>query len=209
MFIRGKGAVRAVAVVLVITLFHVYVLADATRPNLNTGTSPAPAGVIFGKLSLPGNQVMIVNGNSVGTGTTIFSGSQLQTPADTEAAVQLGAAGYLDIAPDSMLTVAFDKASVDVRVTKGSAVLSTNAGVKGTVTNADGSVENSDPASASSIIGGATTGKATRAAAKLSKEEKAALIIIPSIIAVIIIILIVNDDDNDDNVSPGSPNRLT
>lgn len=203
MSIRGNQAVRFVAAFLIITLFQVYVLANATRPNISSGT---PAGMVYGKLSLPESKVALVNGNSAGTGTTIFSGSQLQTPADTEAAVQLGAAGYLDIAPDSNLTVTFDKTSVDVRVTKGSVALSTNAGVKGTVTNADGTVETSNSASATSIIGRATVGKAARAAG-LSNEEKAALIIIPSVIAAIILIVVLRDDD-DDNLSPGSPNRL-
>ena len=212
MFIRNKQAVRAVAALLIITLFQVYVLADATRPNIKAGATTGvatPADMIFGKLSLPGNRVMLVNGNSASSGTTILSGSQLQTPAETEATVQLGSAGHLDIAPDSILTVTFDKASIDVRVTKGSAVLSSNAGVTGTVTNADGKVESSDPASAASIIGGATAGKATRAAAALSSEEKAALIIIPIIIAAILVAVAASDDGgDDDNLSPGSPNNL-
>jgi hypothetical protein len=205
MSIRGKHATRAVATFLIITLFQVYVLANATRPNIN---SSAPhAGMIYGKLSLPGSKLMLINGNSVGTGTTVFSGSQLQTPADTEAAVQLGAVGYLDIAPDTNLTVTFDKTSVDVRVTKGSAVLSTDAGVKGTVTRADGTVETSNPASANSILGRMSVGKAARAA-DLSDEEKAALIIIPAVIAAIIIFVVVKgDDEADDNVSLSNPNR--
>lgn len=206
MSIRAKQVVRPVAVLLIITLFQVSVLASATRPNVNTGTT-APAGMVFGKLNLPGNQVILVNGNSAGSGTTIFSGSQLQTPAETQAGLQLGSAGHLDIAPDSIVTATFDQASIDVRVTKGSAVLSTNAGVKGTVTHADGKVETSNPASATSVIGGANGEKSTRSAL-LSKEEKAALIIIPAIIATIIIILILRDDDDDDNLSPGSPNKL-
>ena len=144
MFIRNKQAVRAVAALLIITLFQVYVLADATRPNVKASATTGArttADMIFGKLSLPGSRVMLVNGNSASSGTTILSGSQLQTPAETEATVQLGSAGHLDIAPDSILTVTFDKASIDVRVTKGSVVLSSNAGVTGTVTNVDGKAE--------------------------------------------------------------------
>ncbi|MGB7922401.1 MAG: hypothetical protein WCF57_04075 [Pyrinomonadaceae bacterium] len=201
---RGKQAARGVATFLIITLFQTYVLANSTRPNINPGTPPA--ALVYGKLSLPANKAILVNGNSVNAGTTIFSGSQLQTPADTEAAVQLGDAGQLDIAPDSALTVTFNKTSVDVRVTKGSVALSTNAGVKGTVTNADGTVETSNPATASSIIGGMNVGKAARAAA-LSKEEKAALIIIPIAIAAIIIFVVARDDDDDD-ISSSNPNRL-
>lgn len=211
MFIRNKQAIRAVAALLIITLLQVYVLADATRPNIKASATTGavtPADMIFGKLSLPGSRVMLVNGNSASSGTTILSGSQLQTPADTEAAVQLGSAGHLDIAPDSILTVTFDKASVDVRVTKGSALLRANAGVTGTVTNADGKAESSNPASATSIIGGATAGRATRAAAEMSGEEKAALIIIPIIIAAILVAVAASNKSDDDNLSPGSPNNL-
>src|SRR2546423_10488534 len=115
---RGKQFARAVAAFLIIVLFQVYVLADATRPTVASGTT-VPASMVFGKLSLPGSRLILLNGNSVGSGTTIFSGAQLQTPEDTEATVLLGAVGHLDIAPNSNLTITFDKASVDVMVMAG------------------------------------------------------------------------------------------
>jgi hypothetical protein len=181
-----------VAASLIITLFQVYVMADAVRPN----SSAEPSSMVFGKLSLPGSRTILVNGNSATSGTTIFSGAQLQTPEGTEATVLLGPAGHLYIAPNSELTLTFDKGSVDVLVRAGNAVLSTNAGVAGTVRSADGKVISSDPANS-----GAIAGKPARPASSTSTEEKAALIIIPIVIAAIIVAVAVSNNDND-NVSP-------
>jgi hypothetical protein len=209
---RSRQAARAVAAFLIIALFQVYVLADATRPIVASSTtlSAVPANMIFGKLSLHGSRLILVNGNSVGSGTTIFSGAQLQTPEDTEATVLLGTVGHLDIAPNSNLTVTFDEASVDVMVMAGHAVLSTNAGVTGTVRNADGKVErSSNPANATSVVGLAPIGSTTRAtAAAATKEEKLSLIIIPLLIAAVIVAVAVNNGGNNDNVSASTPTNL-
>jgi hypothetical protein len=194
---RSQQVGRMVAAFLVITLFQVYVLADAVRPN----ASAEPAGLVYGKLSLPGNRAILINGNNATSGTTILSGAQLQTPEGTEATVLLGPAGHLYIAPNSELTLTFDKTSVDVLVRKGNAVLSTNAGVAGTVRDADGKVLSTvDPANT-----GATAGKPASAAAKTTTEEKAALIIIPIVIAAIIVAVAASNGNDNENVSPTTP----
>ena len=192
---RSQQGARMVAALLVITLFQVYVLADAVRPN---ASAAEPASMVYGKLSLPGNRAILVNGNNVTSGTTIFSGAQLQTPEGTEATVLLGPAGHLYIAPNSELTLTFDKGSVDVLVRAGNAVLSTNAGVAGTVRGADGKVlDSGDP-----VGGGATAGKPAGAASSTTTEEKAALIIIPIVIAAIIVAVVASNRNDNENVSP-------
>jgi hypothetical protein len=194
----SRHGMRAIAVLLIISLSQIYVLANAGT----TAATSAPTALVFGRLNLSGNKLILVNGNEADTGMTIFSGAQLQTPEAVEATVQLGPAGHLDIAANSSLTLKFDSSSVDVYVTAGSALLSTNAGFTGTITTADGKVERSDPSTAS-VIGGVPVGAASRAAAKLTKEEKAAFIIIPIAIAAIIILVAASNDSDDDNVSPG------
>jgi hypothetical protein len=203
---QGKQAARAVAAFLIIAVVQVYVLADATRPAATSDatTSAEPASMIFGKLSLPGSRLVLVNGNHVGSGTTIFSGAQLQTPEATEATVLLGSIGHLEIAPNSNLTITFDKESVDVLVVAGNAVLSTNAGITGTVRSPDGKVERSNPATAVSVVSLRPVGKPTRAA-DTTTEEKASLIIIPIIIAALIIAFASKGGGNDDNLSASAP----
>jgi hypothetical protein len=168
--------------------------------------------MILGKLDLPGSRRVLVNGNSAESGTTIFSGAQLQTPEDTEAAVLLGSIGRVDIAPNSKLTLTFDTASVDVLVLTGNAVLSTNAGVTGAVRSADGKLMNSSPASAVAVVGLPPAGSSTRAAAaSTTTEEKLSFIIIPIVIAAVIIAVAVNnggDDETPNNVSPSTPPSL-
>lgn len=205
---RSRQAARTVAAFLIIVLFQVYVLADATRPTVASGTT-VPASMIFGKLSLPGSRLILLNGNSVGSGMTIFSGAQLQTPEGTEATVLLGTVGHLEIAPNSNLTITFDKASVEVTVMAGHAVLSTNAGVTGTVRSADGKVErSSNSANATSALGLAPVRSTTRAAASTTTEEKLSFIIIPLVIAAIIIAVAVNNGSNNDNMSASAPTNL-
>jgi hypothetical protein len=199
---RSKQAARVLAAFLIIALVQVYVLADAIRPV--AASDATAASMIFGKLSLPGSRLMLVNGNNASSGTTIFSGAQLQTPEATEATVLLGSIGQLDIAPNSNLTLTFDKESVDVLVLAGNAALSTNAGVTGTVRSLDGKVERGNPATALAVVGLPPVGKAARAA-KTSNEEKAAFIIIPIVIAAILIAVAANNGGNNDNLSPNSP----
>jgi hypothetical protein len=212
----SRQAARTVAAFLIIALLQVYVLADATRPIDNTadasGTQPRaePSSMIFGKLDLPGSRRVFVNGNSAESGTTIFSGAQLQTPADTEATVLLGSIGRVDIAPNSKLTLTFDKAGVDVLVLTGNAVLSTNAGIAGAVRSADGKLMSSSPTSAVAVVGLPPAGSSTRAAAaSTTTEEKLSFIIIPIVIAAVIIAVAVNNGGDDDtNVSQSAPQNL-
>lgn len=137
---------RAITVMLVVCILQVYVLADATRPNAArslASTNPALSGLSLGRLTINGNQPILVNGNSANSGTTIFSGSQLQTPAGVDASVQLGAAGRLYLMPNTNLTVNFDNGSVDVKVTAGKAFVSPSTGVKSSLTTPDGNTTTS------------------------------------------------------------------
>lgn len=203
----NKHFARMAAAFLIIALLQVYVLADATRPGAATTSAAESASVLYGKLDLPGSRLIYVNGNSVASGTTIFSGAQLQTPADTEATILLESVGQVYVAPDSKLTLTFDRTSVDVTVESGNAVLSTKEGVNGTVRSADGKVLSSSGSSTAGAVVGLPPAAASTsaAAAALSKEEKLAFIIIPVVIAAIIVAVAVNNDDDNDNVSPSAP----
>jgi hypothetical protein len=137
----SRKGFRAITALVVVCMLQVYVLADATRPISPQNIAPnnsALSGLILGRLTIPANQPILVNGNSANSGTTIFSGSQLQTPEGIEASVQLGPAGKLFLQPNTNLTVTFDKESIDVKVAAGKAFVTPNLGVKSSITTPDG-----------------------------------------------------------------------
>lgn len=144
----SRKAFRVFCALLAICIFQVYVMADATRPNVATA-NPTMNGLILGRLMIGESQTILVNGNNANSGTTILSGSQIQTPDGVEATVQLGSAGKLYIQPNSDLVVTFDSQSVEVKLASGDAFVAANAGVKSSVTTPDGktAVSSGDPGS--------------------------------------------------------------
>lgn len=136
-----RKPLRIISVVAAVCVFQVYVLAGATTPNVvatNPNATSNANGLMLGRLMLAGTESILVNGNSANSGTTILSGSQLQTPDGVEATVQLGSAGKLYIEPNTSLTVTFDKTNIDVKVAAGNAFVAASAGVVSSVTTPDG-----------------------------------------------------------------------
>jgi hypothetical protein len=142
---------------------------------------------------------MYVNGNQAGSGTTVFSGMRLQTPAGVDAVVQLGALGHLAIEPNTDLLLDFSTGRVEVKVASGDVTLATNDGVNGALTTADGRTLRSENAKAAVLT--SANGVTTPAARRLSGKQKAA-IIIPIVAAIVIIAIVVADDDDE---SPSNP----
>ena len=136
----SRKTLKMISVVAALCLFQVYVLAGATTPN-----ATAANGLMLGRLMLAESASILVNGNSANSGTTILSGSQLQTPGNVEATVQLGSAGTLYIQPSTNLTVTFDQTNVNVKVAAGSAFVAANAGVRSSVTMPDGKTTAGEP----------------------------------------------------------------
>lgn len=130
---QSSKLLKVIAVSLVICVMQVYVMTNPAASAQSATTS-----IVLGKLILSGNQTILVNGNSASTGTTILSGSQLQTPDGVRGSVQLGEAGRLSLEANTNLTVTFDSSNVDVKVLQGNAFLAAYPGVKGTVTTPDG-----------------------------------------------------------------------
>jgi hypothetical protein len=117
---KHTTAVKSIALLLMLSLAQVYVLAN-------------PSHALFGRLVANSDSVIIVNGNEARTGTTVFSGASLRTPAGVAASVQLGSLGVLDISPGTTLNLSFDEGSVAVDVSTGQAFLVTAEGISGSV----------------------------------------------------------------------------
>lgn len=143
---KYSAAFKLTALVLVLSIGQLYVLADSGR-------------ALFGQLATSGNSIITVNNQEASSGTTILSGAQLQTPLKVTASVLLNSLGRVEMEPETSLALNFSRTSVDVVVTKGAARLTTNKGIKGSITF-DGKTELTDPAKDSSTAsGGASTPK--------------------------------------------------
>jgi hypothetical protein len=188
---------RVLALLLTFVMFNVCVLfsAGTTRAASNTGEVTSNK-LLVGRLAVAERQSIYVNGNEAGAGTSIFSGMRLQAPEGVNAAVQLGSLGRLTIEPNTDLTLDFTSSNVEVKVTSGEATLTTNTGISGTLTTADGNVLRSDGAKTATLMSKNSGARA------LTKNQKAAAIILPIVAAVIIIAIVVAQDDDE---SPSNP----
>lgn len=185
---------RAIALLLTFALLSVSFLMGTTTSRASTNSSL----LLVGRLALAGEQSMYVNGNQAGSGTTVFSGMRLQTPAGVDAVVQLGALGHLNMEPNTDLLLDFSTGRVEVKVATGDVTLATNDGVNGALTTADGRMLRSEGAKAAVLM---SANGAVPAARRLSGKQKAA-IIIPIVAAIVIIAIVVADDDDE---SPSNP----
>jgi hypothetical protein len=91
-----------------------------------------------GTLTTTNNKPVLVNGNSVGGGTTVLPNSSIETPEGVSATVQLGFAEVI-ISPGSDITLDF-KPGTEVTVTlrRGCVVIKTTGDARGTIIKPDG-----------------------------------------------------------------------
>ncbi len=186
---------RTLAILLSVVMLNIYVLMGAPTSRASTSPSAGEATsnkLMVGRLALADQQSIFVNGNEARTGTTIFSGMRLQSPAGVNALVQLGSLGHVDLEPGSDLTLDFTSAYVSVKVAAGAATLTTNDGVNAMVTSPDGKVAMSEGTKAAVL-----SSAGSLPAAKMSNKAKALWIIIPIAVVVTIIIVVVATDDDD------------
>ena len=194
---QRRKVLQPVALLLVIAVLQVFLVnpAKANAATSDTSNNTAPSSLRFGQLLMSGNQTALVNGTNATSGTTIFSGAQLQTSDGVAATVQLGTLGRIAIDPNTQLSLTFDKGYIDVQVTAGNAVLTANAGVNGTLTTPEGKkLATNANANATSTVG-------KRSSAKMFGGGDHLLgFVITAAVVTIAIIAIVSDDE--DNASP-------
>lgn len=74
--------------------------------------------------------VVLVNGEQVKSGRSIFTSSNIVTDKNSSATIKIGSIGTLRIAPDSNLTISFDKNGIRSELAKGTvSVLSSSDAV--------------------------------------------------------------------------------
>lgn len=118
---RPKKALTALAALLAFSFSQVYV--QAVLPNPATG-SVVPQRLIAARLSTTANRSILVNGNNLATGATILTGATLETPDQVSATIDLGAAGVVELQPNSKIQLDFDAdGNVRVKVLRGCVVV--------------------------------------------------------------------------------------
>jgi hypothetical protein len=110
---RKRKALTALAAFLAFGLSQVYVQA---LPN--STTAPAPQQAITA--TLRSKQPVKINGNDAGNGTTLLTGTTIETPDQVSAVIDLGAAGTVEVGPNSKIELSFDaKGNVHVKLVRG------------------------------------------------------------------------------------------
>jgi hypothetical protein len=118
MAIRKRKAMMALAAFLAFAMSQVYV--QAGLPNVTT--PPVPQRTITATLHTKNNQPVSINGNPAGTGTTLLTGTTIETPDQVSATIDLGAAGTVEVGPNSKIELSFDaNGNVHVKLVRGCA----------------------------------------------------------------------------------------
>ena len=116
---RKRKAMTALTAFLAFALSQVYV--QAGLPNATT--APVPQRTITATLRTKNNQPVQINGNPAGTGTTLLTGTTIETPDQVSATIDLGVAGTVEVGPNSKIELSFDAdGNVHVKLIRGCAV---------------------------------------------------------------------------------------
>ncbi len=143
---KFKRTTTAVALLLLFATSQVYVGVSFAGPGsvvraANAAMMPQNTGI----LKTQSNKVITVNGADAISGATILSGATINTPAGVGATVNLGGLGWLDIAPQAILTLTFETGRVRVLLSQGCVVLHTKKNTTGQIETAEGVIAKSDP----------------------------------------------------------------
>lgn len=118
---------------LALCVANVYVFAG---PVADAGAAYAPQ--TGGTLTTTDNKQVLVNGNRVGSGTTVLPNTSIETPAGVGASVQLGFA-EVTIAPGSDIVLDFQPGTeVTVTLKRGCVVIRTQGNATGMIIRPDG-----------------------------------------------------------------------
>ncbi len=119
MNLQKRKALKALIAVLAFVFAQVYVSAALPEP---APAVPVPQQ-LTARLTTKNNQPITVNGNSAGTGGTILTGATIETPDQVSATIDLGDAGVIEVAPNSVIKIDFDEnGNVRVKVVRGCAM---------------------------------------------------------------------------------------
>src|ERR1043166_742967 len=136
---RYRKILRAVALVTVFCISNIYVFGGNSTPAPGSEAYTNPQPQSGGTLKTTNNQPIVINGNSVRPGTTVLSGSTLETPDGIGATLQLSSA-LIEISPNTAVTVEWTpEGFVKATLTRGCITMTTGPTFEGLIVKADGS----------------------------------------------------------------------
>jgi hypothetical protein len=117
---------RIVSLSLMIAVLTVYSTIALALPDNKTVMGEL---VVTGQRTDGNNPFVVLNGEHVTSGNTVFSSSTIATTEFSSATVELGKLGYVSLAPNSVMSLNFDKKSITGTLSAGSAKVFNNKGV--------------------------------------------------------------------------------
>lgn len=146
---------RAITLLVVFAVAQVYVGVTFAEPNSGPRISEAVPQLLMGILTTGDNKPIKVNGANAISGATIPTGAAIETPDKVGATLRLGPLGSVCIAPNSKVTIEFDRqgnaGTIKVTLSEGCVILSTKKDTTGTVITPQGTAGQIGPATGASI----------------------------------------------------------
>jgi hypothetical protein len=142
---RSNG-IKAIAVFLAFAVVQISLQLSFAAPVASASPALAPQGVI-GRITINGSSPVTINGNNAVSGDSVAAGALVQTPAGTEATIDLGPLGSVKLEgntraridytcpPDAMANPNPEACKVTVTVLAGCVVTTYNQGTRHEVYN--------------------------------------------------------------------------
>jgi hypothetical protein len=140
MSLRQRNGFKAIALILAFSFAQVYVQSSFAEPGRTSASVPLPQALVA-KLTTRGGAAT-VNNASASSGATILTGSTIETPDQVSATIDLGAAGTIELAPNSSVQLDFaDDGTVRVKVLRGCVTMKKKGNATGEIYTAEGASE--------------------------------------------------------------------
>jgi len=170
-------------------------LASTSTVALAVGENKSMAGVIIvnGENTISNDSFVTLNGERAFSGRTFFSSGVISTSEKAAATIKLGKLGYINLTPNSVLSVSISENNISGELSAGNAEVFNNEGVtvnvKNTITNA-------------AVIPSQQT--QTTDDDDDNNSAVGPLLVFAGIVAVAVVVVLRNKDDDDDTriVSP-------
>jgi hypothetical protein len=129
---RAAGLRNVVAFCLMVTVFVSTSMIALAKP----GTSLAGEIIVSGHNTNGVEPSVMLNGERAYSGRTFFNAGEISTSENATATIKLGKLGYLNLAPNSVLSLDFTENSISGRLTAGDVKVFNSEGIAVNIENA-------------------------------------------------------------------------
>lgn len=149
MNMKRRKALTAVAALLVFSVSQIGLQIGLAEPK--STTTPVVPQQIVARLATRNNAPVTVNGQPAGSGTSILTGTTIETGGDQSATVNVGPLGSVDISPNTKVVLTFEQGRLNAQVIYGCVILTARKNTTGEITTEKESIGKSDPAAGGSL----------------------------------------------------------